>query len=218
MSQRACKIIDLGLRPYAEAYAFQKKLVESKFEGADTDTLILVEHPPVITLGRRGRRENICASPRALESAGLEVIEADRGGDVTYHGPGQIVGYPIVDLRRHKEDVHWMLRRLEAVIVAALEGWGILAGTRQGLTGVWVGNAKIAAIGIGITRWISFHGFAINVAPDMTHFELIIPCGLKGRSVTCMRDLLGEEPDMSEVKREVAERFCEVFGLELSSA
>jgi lipoate-protein ligase B len=218
MKQRACEVIDLGLCPFDEAHAFQKEVVQSKFEGADADTLIFVEHPPVITVGRGGRRENICASPRQLESIGMEVFETDRGGDVTYHGPGQIVCYPIVDLARHKQDVHWMLRRLEAALIASLESMGIIAGVRPGLTGVWVGEAKIAAIGIGVSRWITFHGFALNVAPDMAHFELIVPCGLKGLPVTCMRDLLGKTPEMSEIKREVVEQFCDIFGLKCPDA
>ncbi len=214
MKRRGCRVIDLGLCSYAKAYAFQKEVVHSKFEGSDTDTLIFVEHFPVITLGRKGRRENICVSPEKLKSAGMDVLSIDRGGDVTYHGPGQLVGYPVLDLRAHRQDVHWILRQLEEVLTVSLRRMGIDARTEPGLTGVWVGGAKIAAIGIGVSHWVTFHGFALNVAPMMRHFELIIPCGLKDKPVTCVRDVLGQTPDMDEVKRIVAESFCETFGLE----
>ncbi|UCD58998.1 MAG: lipoyl(octanoyl) transferase LipB [Candidatus Hydrogenedentota bacterium] len=214
MTRRACQLIDLGLCSFAKAYALQKEIVCSKFEGSEADTLILVEHFPIITLGRKGRRENISAHPQLLESVGIEVLSIDRGGDVTYHGPGQLVGYAIMDLRFHRQDVHWLLRQLEAVIIRSLKRMGIEGAYAQpGLTGVWVGGAKIAAIGIGVSHWITFHGFALNVAPKMKHFELIIPCGLKDRPVTCMRDLLTESPSMDEVKRTVTENFCETFGL-----
>lgn len=218
MKRRACHIIDLGLCSYAKAYSFQKEIVRSKFEGSDADTLIFVEHFPVITLGRKGRRENICVSPGKLKSAGMEVLSIDRGGDVTYHGPGQLVGYPVIDLRAHRRDVHWILRQIEEVITVSLRRMGIDARAEPGLTGVWVGGAKIAAIGIGVSHWVTFHGFALNVAPVMRHFELIIPCGLKDKPVTCVRDLLGRTPDMDEVKRIVAESFCETFGLEQAHA
>jgi lipoate-protein ligase B len=213
MKKRACEIIDLGLCPYEEAYALQKETVRSKAGGSTGDTLILVEHPPIITTGRRGGSEHICASPDTLRSAGIEAIEVDRGGDVTYHGPGQIVGYPIVDLSHHKKDVHWMLRQIEAVLIAVLGRSGIEAHARPGLTGVWTDEGKIGAIGIGVSKWISFHGFSLNVSPMMEHFDLIIPCGLKGKSVTCMRELIGTEPDMEKIKRDIVECFCDIFHL-----
>jgi len=215
MKPRTCHVIDLGLCSFAKAYALQKEMVYSKFEGSNNDTLILVEHLPVITLGRRGNKDNICASEDQLELAGIEVLSIDRGGDVTYHGPGQLVGYPIMDLRAHRQDVDWILRKLEEVLITSLKRMGIEAHTEGGLTGVWVDGAKIAAIGIGISRWITFHGFALNVAPTMRHFGLIIPCGIKDRSVTSIQEILGQAPDMQEVKRIVVESYCNTFGLEL---
>lgn len=218
MKPRTCHVIDLGLCSFAKAYALQKEMVHSKFEGSEHDTLILVEHLPVITLGRRGNRDNICASEEQLAGAGIEVLSIDRGGDVTYHGPGQLVGYPIMDLRAHRQDVDWMLRKLEEVLIISLKRMGIEAHTERGLTGVWVGDAKIAAIGIGVSRWITFHGFALNVTPMMRHFELIIPCGIKDRPVTSVRETLGHAPDMQEVKRIIIESYCETFGLKLTEA
>jgi lipoyl(octanoyl) transferase len=214
MKPRGCQVLDLGLRPYAEVYSLQKELVRSKAENSDADTLILVEHLPVITLGRRGRHENIRVSVEYLKSLGIDVVSTDRGGDVTYHGPGQLVGYPILDLKAHKQDVNWILRTIEQALIASLQRIGINAQAEPGFTGVWVDGAKIAAIGIGISHWITFHGFALNVAPMMEHFNLIIPCGIRNKPVTCVRDLLARTLDMDEVKRIVSENFCEAFGLE----
>lgn len=214
MKRRVCEVIDLGLCPYPKAYAIQKEIVRSKAEGSGTDTLILVEHLPVVTLGRRGRRENIRVSEDYLRSLGIEVVGTDRGGDVTYHGPGQLVGYPIIDLKAYKQDVDWILRKLEGVLIASLKRIGIDAYCEPGMTGVWVGGAKIAAIGIGISHWVTFHGFALNVAPMMEHFSLIVPCGIKDKPVTSVRDVLARAPDMEQVKRIVIESFCEGFGLE----
>jgi lipoate-protein ligase B len=218
MKTRICRIIDLGLCSFGEAYALQKKVVQSKIDGSTEDTLILVEHFPIITLGRRGRLENIRVPLERLRADGIDVQGTDRGGDVTYHGPGQLVGYPIIDLRAHKQDVDWILRQLEAVIISSLKRLNIDACAISGLTGVWVGGAKIAAIGIGISHWITFHGFALNVDPPMKHFDLIIPCGLKNKPVTSLRDVLPDAPPMSGVKQIVVESFCETFGLERSCA
>jgi len=211
--ERVCEIIDLGLCSYAKAYEFQKQLVYSKIGGTTADTLILVEHFPVLTLGRRGRREHICAAPEHLRSLGIEIVDVDRGGDVTYHGPGQLVGYPVLDLRVHRQDVHWILRSLESALIASLEQFGIAAGVEPRFTGVWAGGAKIAAIGIGISHWITFHGFALNVAPDMGHFKLIVPCGIQDKPVTSMLEVLGKAPPMVEVKEAVIRNFCLTFGL-----
>ncbi|GAB4343431.1 MAG: lipoyl(octanoyl) transferase LipB [Candidatus Abyssubacteria bacterium] len=210
---RTCQVIDLGLCSYAKAYALQKEIVESKQKGSDSDTLLLVEHPPIITFGRRGRQENLRISPQQLESMGIQVLHIDRGGDVTYHGPGQLVGYPIIDLKAHKRDVDWILRNMEAALIASLKRMGVNAYAERGYTGVWTAEGKIAAIGIGIKGWVTFHGFALNVAPMMHHFDLIIPCGIKGRPVTSLSAVLGREPAMDEVKRHVADAFCETFAL-----
>ncbi len=212
-AERRCEIIDLGLCSYGKAYCYQKELVRSKVEVSEGDTLVLVEHFPVLTLGRRGKRENICATTDHLRSLGIDVLQVDRGGDVTYHGPGQLVGYPVLDLRVHRQDVNWILRSFETVIITALSRFGIAAGTEPGLTGVWVNGAKIAAIGIGISRWVTFHGFALNVAPNMNHFKLIVPCGIADRPVTSMLEVLGEAPPMAEVKKAVVESFCSTFYL-----
>lgn len=211
--ERSCEVIDLGLCSYAKAYEFQKQVAHSKVAGSLKDTLILVEHFPVLTLGRRGRRENICVTTECLRSLNIDVIDVDRGGDVTYHGPGQLVGYPILDLRIHRQDVNWILRSLETVIISSLSPFGIDAEPEPGLTGVWVNGAKIAAIGIGISHWITFHGFALNVAPNMEHFQLIIPCGISDKPVTSMKEVLGAAPPMDDVKREVMRNFHKVFGL-----
>jgi lipoate-protein ligase B len=211
--ERPCEIIDIGLCSYAKAYDFQKKLARSKREGAISDSLILVEHFPVLTLGRRGRREHILVTTDHLRSLGIEVLDVDRGGDVTYHGPGQLVGYPILDLRGRREDVNWILRSIESALIASLKEFGIEAGVEPGLTGVWVNGAKIAAIGIGISHWVTYHGFALNVAPDMSHFNLIIPCGIRDKPVTSMREALGEKPAMDDVKKAVVKHFCRVFAL-----
>ncbi|MBI4832902.1 MAG: lipoyl(octanoyl) transferase LipB [Candidatus Lindowbacteria bacterium] len=218
MEKRLCSVIDLGLCSFDKAYALQQAVLEAKIDGSSEDTLILVEHFPIITLGRRGRIEHVCASAERLQAEGIEVRNIDRGGDVTYHGPGQLVGYPIIDLRAHKQDVDWVLRQLETVVIRSLKRLNIDACAVHGMTGVWVGGAKIAAIGIGIRHWVTFHGFALNVDPPMKHFELIIPCGLKNKPVTCVRDVLASAPDIPAIKQIVIESFCETFELERASA
>ena len=180
------------------------------------DQLLLLEHPPVITLGAKVRddRSHVLASEQALDEAGVELFEAGRGGDVTYHGPGQLVGYPIIDLRPDRCDIHRYVRDLEGVMIATAGAFGVRADRVQGLTGAWVGQDKLAAIGVRISRWITSHGFAFNVATDLSHFSLIVPCGIQDRGVTSLGRLLGQPPPMASVEDAVIQAFTVTFGRE----
>ena len=170
---------DLGRGSYAEVLELQRRLCRQRICGEiSEDILLLVEHEPVITLGRGLRPGSLPLSRSDLEGRGLQIFDVERGGDVTFHGPGQLVGYPIIDLRKHREDLHWYLRRLEAGLIDALASVGIGATTAAGLTGVWTGGRKIASIGIHVKQWVTFHGFALNVTTDMSYFDLIVPCGI----------------------------------------
>jgi lipoyl(octanoyl) transferase len=197
--------------------ALQRELVEERRAGSIANTLLLLEHPPVITLGvrTRGKSPNITASGPELQAAGVAVRETGRGGDVTYHGPGQIVGYPIFDLNPDRRDVHRYVRDLEEVLIAALAEFGIQGRRVRGLTGVWVGPAgaeeKIAAIGVRISRWITSHGFALNVSPNLDHFKLIVPCGIADRGITSMEKLLQRKIGMDAVQDAVVKAFETVF-------
>jgi len=196
----------LGVVPYDEAVELQRQLVEDRRAGRIGDTLLLLEHPPVITLGvkTRGASTHIVASSEQLAAEGVTVHETGRGGDVTYHGPGQLVGYPIFDLRPDRCDVHQYVRDLETVLIHAVAEFGVTAGRVKGLTGVWVGpegrEEKLAAIGVRISRWITSHGFALNVGTDLRHFGLIVPCGITDRGVTSLERLLGRTISMREVE------------------
>jgi lipoyl(octanoyl) transferase len=204
---------DLGLISYADALAVQKDLVARRKLGEIPDQLLIVEHTHVITLGRNGRLDNLLASEEILRRAGIAFHPTDRGGDITYHGPGQIVGYPIFDLREWKRDVVEYVRAVEQAIIDALAAFGIQAGRVQGLTGVWVKEKKIAAIGIHISRWVTSHGFALNHTTDLSYFQYIVPCGLT-KPVTSMREL-GSPASREEVKGELARQFARAFGLEM---
>jgi lipoyl(octanoyl) transferase len=207
----------LGVVDYAAALELQQELVEARRSGTIPDTLLLLEHPPVITLGvkTRGKPTNVVASPDELARQGVEVFETGRGGDVTYHGPGQLVGYPILDLSPHRRDVHRYVRDLEEALIRAAGAFGIEAHRVSGLTGIWAGppgqEEKLAAIGVRISRWITSHGFALNVAPDLRHFQLIVPCGIADRGVTSMEQLLGRPVPMTDVEDAVAGAMAEVF-------
>jgi lipoate-protein ligase B len=174
----------LGRVEYAPAWRLQDELAELRAHGRMGDTLLLLEHPPTLTLGRSADRRHLLASTERLESLGFSVHEVDRGGDVTYHGPGQLVGYPIIDLSMHRKDLHWFLREIEAAIIDCLAEIGLEGHRFPPHTGVWVGERKIAAIGVKVKRWVSTHGFALNVDPDLSHFDLIVPCGIRGYGVT----------------------------------
>jgi lipoyl(octanoyl) transferase len=203
----------LGLVPYQDALALQRSLVEERRADRIPDTLLLLQHPPVITVGVKGDggRSNVVADPRRLSQLGIEVSETGRGGDVTYHGPGQIVGYPILDLRPDRCDVHRYVRDLEEVLIRVASDFGVVATRIAGLTGAWVGRHKLAAIGVRISRWITSHGFALNVSTDLEVFDLIVPCGISDHGVTSLARL-GAATDMRAVEDRVVERFSEVFG------
>jgi lipoyl(octanoyl) transferase len=208
----------LGRVAYAAGLELQQQLVEQRRVGAIGDTLLLLEHPPVITTGARARgaRTNVVASPDVLAREGVEIFDTGRGGDVTYHGPGQLVGYPIFDLRPDRQDVHQYVRDLEEALMLAIARFGITGTRVSGLSGVWVGERgreeKIAAIGVRISRWITSHGFALNVDTDLRHFQLIVPCGIADRGVTSIARVLGRAVAMADVEDAVVDGFREVFG------
>src|SRR5678815_1302846 len=201
-----CEVVHLGRVRYSEAIQLQQTVVERRKRGEIPDQLLIVEHPHVVTMGRNGHSENLLASPELLERAGIDFHHTDRGGDVTYHGPGQIVGYPIVDLRAWKRDVGAYLRALEQVLIETLDEFGIAAGRMQGATGVWVDGATVAAMGVHISRWVTSHGFALNVDPDLDYFRYIVPCGLR-QPVTSMR-ALGCSARREEVTAAIAGAFA----------
>ena len=203
----------LGRVGYADGLAMQRALVEDRRAGRVDDLLLLLEHPHVLTLGVRGDRgrSHILAPPDLLDSRGVEVHETGRGGDITYHGPGQIVGYPILDLRPDRCDVHRYVRDLEEVLIRVAADFGVAASRVEGLTGVWVGRDKLAAIGVRIARWITSHGFALNVATDLDYFNLIVPCGIVDRGVTSISRLLGQTVELRKVEECIASHFSNVF-------
>jgi lipoyl(octanoyl) transferase len=198
---------------YAEALALQRALVADRQAGRIEDLLLLVEHPPVLTLGVSGDggRGHILASKDQLSARGIEVFETGRGGDITYHGPGQTVGYPILDLKPDRQDVHRYVRDLEEVLIRTAASFGIEAGRVKGLTGVWVAEEKLAAIGVRIARWVTSHGFALNVSTNLEHFQLIVPCGIADRGVTSIEKLLGRPVERPVVEDRIVAAFCQVF-------
>lgn len=206
-----CRSTWLGRVPYADGLALQKEVCAARQEGTTGDWLLLLEHPPVITLGKLADRSNLLLSRGRYAQLGIEVYDIDRGGDVTYHGPGQLVGYPIVNLKEHRQDVKWYLERLEEVLIDALSRFGLQAERREGYTGAWVGDRKIAAIGVRVERWVTRHGFALNVNTDLSAFDLIIPCGLRKWGVTSMRTELGREVELPLVAEEIARSFGRAF-------
>jgi len=206
-----CVTAWLGRVDYPRALRLQEDLVRRRRQGGVDDHLLLLEHPPVITKGSSARDEHILADEEERRRLGMEVFETGRGGDVTYHGPGQLVAYPILGLGDGERDAHGYLRRLEEVLLAVLADWGIQGRRDPRYTGVWVGEAKVAAIGVRLSHWITSHGFALNVDCDLDHFSAIIPCGIRGKAVTSMRALLGEAPDALRVRSRVVEHFGRVF-------
>jgi len=211
MPLRPLHVRRLGRVRYADALDLQARLVRERRAGAIPDTLLLLEHDPVFTLGRNARRENLLLSAEALRERGFDVFETGRGGDVTYHGPGQVVGYPILDLSPDRQDVHRYVRDLEEVMIRTCADYGVEAGRVAGLTGVWVGADKIGAIGVRISRWVTSHGFAYNVSTDLAAFDLIVPCGIRGRGVTSLALLLGREAPLAEVEDRLATHFAALF-------
>ena len=217
---RSLEVRRLGLVPYDEALAMQRQLVEERRAGRIPDLLLLLQHPPVITLGVKGDggRANIVATDERLAELGITVQETGRGGDVTYHGPGQIVGYPIVDLRPDRCDVHRYVRDLEDVMIRVCADYGVTAGRIQGLTGTWVGAEKIGAIGVRLSRWITSHGFAFNVSTNLDHFKLIVPCGISDRGVTSLERATGRRLDTGQVEDAVVRHFEDTFDRQLVRA
>ena len=209
----------LGLVPYSIALELQRDLARRRITGEiDEDVLLLLEHPPVVTLGRTAREAHILSSPERLRARGVEVYEVERGGDVTFHGPGQLVGYPILDLKRHRKDLHWYLRQVEATLIVALSEVGIEAERNSGYTGVWTGGRKIASIGVHARDWVTWHGFALNVTTDLSYFDLIVPCGIAQVQMTSVTRELGTDFSVNRMSDIVARAFGQVFTLESREA
>lgn len=218
MQQKAL-VIELGLVDYQEAREMQLRLQQQRQEGLWPDLLILAEHPSTITLGRSGSFKHILASSGDLAGRGIAVYEVERGGDVTYHGPGQLVAYPIIDLSCRGKDIHMYVHQLEEVVIRVLRHFGITAGRRAGYPGVWIGSAKITALGVSVSKWVTMHGLALNVNPDLSCFGLIVPCGIREAEVTSIKQVLNvegrPEPDINEVARQFKLEFADVFGYRL---
>jgi len=211
-----CNVILPGRMRYQPAYNLQMQLVDEIKNAPDAPRayLVLLEHEPVLTLGRSADKNDLLASAEHLREKGIELHQVDRGGKITYHGPGQVVGYPIIPLAGDRRDVHKYLRSLERILIDVLGPFGIAAGRAKGYTGVWVGDEKIAAIGVGITRWITFHGFALNVNTDLDAFSLITPCGITDKGITSMKKLLGREVDQQAVCDAIIPAFQKEFHFE----
>lgn len=223
--RKICWVIDLGLVPYAPACELQREVVEARKANAIPDILLFCEHPHVITLGRNGKREHLRAGDRLLAQMKVEFHATDRGGDITYHGPGQIVGYPILDLAEHRRDVRWYVEQLEETMIRATRDFGIEAHRVPGKHGIWVGSAngtaaaeeKLAALGVHLSRWVTSHGFAYNVSTDLRYFDLIVPCGIQHARATSLERILGGPVETAEAKARLSTHFADVFGYSLTS-
>lgn len=214
---KALEVRRLGLVPYADGLELQRALVEERKADRISDTLLLLQHPHVVTIGvKKDGRGHILATPDQLASRGVEVFETGRGGDVTYHGPGQIVGYPIIDLNPDRRDVHRYVRDLEEVMIRVCADYGLTAGRIKGFSGAWIDDAKIGAIGVRISRWITSHGFAFNVTTDVDFFDLIVPCGIADRGVTSLAKAIGRAPELIEVEDRFVDHFARVFEREVT--
>jgi len=200
---------------YVEALELQRSIARDRISGAiSQDVLLLLEHPPVVTLGRASKEKHLMASPEFLQNHGIELFEVERGGDVTFHGPGQLVGYPIIDLKRHRQDLHWYLRKIEEAIINTLADYGIPGERNTSYTGVWTRGKKIASIGVHARDWVTWHGFALNVTTDLSYFDLIVPCGISGVVMTSIaRELGSEEISAADVRERAAAKFAESFDL-----
>jgi lipoyl(octanoyl) transferase len=211
---RPLEVRRLGVVPYEDAVELQRALVEQRCAGEVPDVLLLLEHPHVITLGakRDAARAHLIAGPDVLKARNVQVFESGRGGDITYHGPGQLVAYPILDLRPDRCDVHKYVRDLEQVMIRAAGDFGVAAGTVRGLSGAWVGSDKVGAIGVRLSRWISSHGFALNVSTNLDYFNLIVPCGITTGGVTSLERAAGRSVSMADAQDSVARHFSLVFG------
>lgn len=213
-----CGFIDLGFREYQETYEIQQAINQRRIEGLIDDVLIIVEHPPTLTIGRNGGLQNILAPHELLQREGITVHEIERGGNVTYHGPGQLVAYPIINLNFRNKDLHMYARQLEEVIIKTLAYYGIRGCRREVYPGVWVGDEKIAFLGVAVKKWVTKHGFAFNISCNLDHFKLIVPCGIPNVKITSLARILGKEPDFSQVCKQVKYSFSVVFEKELQDA
>jgi lipoate-protein ligase B len=211
MSLRELWVEDLGRRKYGEVLDLQREMAKERIAGAREDTLLLVEHDPVVTLGRSSKAAHLHADERLLAARGVELFEIERGGDVTFHGPGQLVGYPVLDLSQHNPDLHWYLRQLEQVLIDALATFGIEGSRVDRYTGVWVGPRKIASIGVHARSWVTWHGFALNVSTDLSYFDLIVPCGIPQVTMTSVERELGRPVAVADVADAVERCFAERF-------
>ncbi len=214
--QRTLDFKDLGFINYKAAWDLQHKLFEQRRKNEIKDTLLLLEHPNTYTLGKIADRSNLVGTEKFLKENNFSIYDIDRGGDITYHGPGQIVGYPIIDLNNWKKDTHLYLRNLEEVIIQTCSDYGLAAGRKEGLTGVWIEDRKICAIGIKVSRWITMHGFAFNVNTDLSLFNGIIPCGIRDKEVTSLQKELNNNFDIQEIKNNILNNFIELFDYEIS--
>jgi len=213
---QSIQVVDLGRMEYAAAWALQKTVVGAKRRGDFPDTLLLVEHPPVYTIGRRGGEQHLLVPRARLEAEGVAVHAVERGGDITFHGPGQLVGYPILNLKNFRPDVNVYLRQLEEVLIGTLGCFGIAAGRQPGLTGVWAGDAKLAAIGVSAHGWITMHGFALNLTTDLSYFDRIVPCGIRGQRVGSMAQWLGDAVSWAAVTDALVDCFGRRFAAEMT--
>jgi lipoyl(octanoyl) transferase len=222
---RSCLVIDLGFIDYAEAFTLQRRVVAARKASAIEDVLLLCEHPHVITMGRNGQREHLLASDRVLQQKNVAFHDTDRGGDITYHGPGQIVGYPILNLAAIRRDVGWYLRMLEEIMIRTSADFGITAAREPGKTGIWVADCegksaaeKLGAIGVHLSRWVTSHGFAYNVSTDLRYFDLIVPCGIAERKATSLEKILSRGVGRAEVMLRLVTHFAEIFGFTANTA
>ena len=215
LNDRRCEVHSLGRIAYSDARSLQRQWAAMRHSREIPDRLLLLEHPAVITLGRNARREHLLSSPETLAAEGIELHESNRGGDVTYHGPGQLVGYPILDLARIRRDVVWYVRTLEEALIRSIAELGLEPARRAGMTGVWIGEAKVAAIGIHISRWITTHGFALNISTDLAAYRHIVPCGIATHPVSSLQEVLGVAIDRSDLERSVANHLGDLLGLRM---
>jgi len=215
VAERELWTVTLGRLPYGDALELQRSIARDRISGTiPQDVLLLVEHPPVVTLGRGTKEKNLVSSPEFLQSKGVELFEVERGGDVTFHGLGQLVGYPIIDLKRHREDLHWYLRKIEEGLINTLADYGIPGERNTAFTGVWTRGRKIASIGVHARDWVTWHGFALNVTTDLSYFDLIVPCGIDGVVMTSIARELGlEDVAQQDVRDRVTAKFAEAFDL-----
>jgi lipoyl(octanoyl) transferase len=217
LSHKICIAKKYGIVPYSQALEIQKQLVEKIQNGEANDTLLLLEHNPVITIGKNGNEDNLLVNKESLQKSGIEIARIDRGGDITIHSPGQLIGYPIINLQRYKSSVKWYVNRIEELLIRTLAHYEISANRMDGLTGVWVGQNKISAIGTRISRWVTSHGFALNVNNNLDYFNLIIPCGIKDKGITSISKILGKDMDIEDVKNIVIKEFGKVFECDVSN-